>query len=95
MPNQNLKQNNADLEPKGKEKCDNVKEQNDCPIKLDSLKEYWDLMKQHYTRDQKRMRMLEQVDSSDLWKTRKTAPAVKNTAVLWKMQWKICLQKIR
>ena len=68
MPNQNLKQNNADLEPKGKEKCDNVKEQNDCPIKLDSLKEYWDLMKQHYTRDQKRMRMLEQVDSSDLWK---------------------------
>lgn len=61
MPNQNIKQNNADLEPnKNKEKG--------CPIRLETLLEYWDLMKQHYARDHKRMRMLEQVDSGELWK---------------------------
>ena len=68
MPNQNVKQNNANLEPQDKEKCKGIKEQKDCPIKLESLNDYWNLMKQHYARDQKRMRMLEQVDSSDLWK---------------------------
>lgn len=68
MPNQNVKQNNDNLDPTIKEGTQKVKEQNNCPIKLDVLKEYWDLMKQHYARDQKRMRMLEQVDSSDLWK---------------------------
>ncbi len=68
MPNQNVKQNNENLEPKGKDEVLKTNEQNNCPIKLDCLKEYWDLMKQHYTRDQKRMRMLEQVDSSELWK---------------------------
>lgn len=68
MPNQNVKQNNDNLDPTIKEGIQKVKEQNNCPIKLDCLKEYWDLMKQHYARDQKRMRMLEQVDSSDLWK---------------------------
>lgn len=68
MPNQNVKQNNDNLDPTIKEGVQKVKEQNNCPIKLDVLKEYWDLMKQHYARDQKRMRMLEQVDSSDLWK---------------------------
>lgn len=68
MPNQNVKQNNDNLDPTIKEGIQKVKEQNNCPIRLDCLKEYWDLMKQHYARDQKRMRMLEQVDSSDLWK---------------------------
>lgn len=68
MPNQNVKQNNDNLDPTIKEGTQKVKEQNNCPIRLDVLKEYWDLMKQHYARDQKRMRMLEQVDSSDLWK---------------------------
>jgi len=68
MPNQNVKQNNANLEPKGKEKTIKVKEQDKCPIKLSTLQDYWDLMKQHYTRDQRRMKVLEQVDSSDLWK---------------------------
>lgn len=74
MPMQNAKQNNADLTPKGNDKAGindfkQRKEQDKCPIKLETLSEYWDLMKQHYSRDQKRMRMLEQVDSSDLWKS--------------------------
>lgn len=71
MPNQNVKQNNANLEPKSKEKPNKIKEQDKCPIKLSTLQEYWDLMKQHYTRDQRRMKILEQVDSSDLWKALK------------------------
>ena len=65
MPNQNHKQDNSNLEPKSKNKIDN---ELDCPIKLCTLSNYWDLMKQHYTRDHKRMKMLEQVDSADLWK---------------------------
>lgn len=74
MPMQNAKQNNANLTPKGNDKAGindakQRKEQDKCPIKLETLQEYWDLMKQHYSRDQKRMKMLEQVDSSDLWKS--------------------------
>lgn len=73
MPNQNLKQNNENLTPKDKrpdkkDKGPMLDKQNNCPIKLETLSEYWDLMKQHYARDHKRMRMLEQVDSGDLWK---------------------------
>lgn len=64
MPNQNNKQNNSNLEPKKSDQA--VK--SDCPIGMDLLKNYWDLMKQHYARDHKKMKMLEQVDSSDFWK---------------------------
>lgn len=73
MPNQNTKQNNANLEPNTNNKAQknekvHLKEQDKCPIKIETLVEYWDLMKQHYSRDQKRMKTLEQVDSGDLWK---------------------------
>ena len=76
MPNQNVKQNNDALVPATNNKAQNkeqmrLREQKDCPIKIETLMEYWDLMKQHYARDQKRMKMLEQVDSSDLWKSMK------------------------
>lgn len=76
MPNQNVKQNNDALVPTTNNKTQNkeqmrLREQNNCPIKIETLMEYWDLMKQHYARDQKRMKMLEQVDSSDLWKSMK------------------------
>lgn len=64
MPNQNNKQNNSNLEPKS----NNQMTKSDCPITIDVLKNYWDLMKQHYARDHKKMKMLEQVDSSDFWK---------------------------
>lgn len=64
MPNQNNKQDNSKLEPKSK----NTVVKSDCPISIDTLKEYWNLMKQNYSRDHKRMMMLEQVDSSDIWK---------------------------
>lgn len=72
MPMQNVKQNNDNLEPKQNKQetaANKSKETNNCPIKLETLQEYWNLMKQHYARDHKRMRMLEQVDSSDLWKS--------------------------
>ena len=73
MPNQNVKQNNDALAPVTENKAQNkekthLKEQDKCPIKLDTLQDYWNLMKQHYTRDQRKMKILEQVDSSDLWK---------------------------
>ena len=72
MPNQNQKQNNSNLEPKSNPQAANdkkqIKEQAKCPIKIETLMEYWDLMKQHYARDHKKMRMLEQIDSGDLWK---------------------------
>ena len=68
MPNQNQKQNNDNLDPLIAKTSTGTKEQNGCPIKIETLSEYWNLMKQHYSRDHKRMRMLEQVDSSDLWK---------------------------
>jgi hypothetical protein len=67
MPNQNQKQNNDNLDPKIQE-VPKVKEQNKCPIRVETLMEYWNLMKQHYSRDQRKMKMLEQVDSGDLWK---------------------------
>ena len=68
MPNQNNKQNNKDLEPKS----NNQTNKSDCPISIDVLKDYWGLMKQHYAKDHKRMMMLEQVDSSELWKAIKS-----------------------
>ena len=64
MPNQNNKQNNSNLEPR---KTDQPLK-SDCPISIDQLKNYWDLMNQHYARDHKKMKMLEQVDSADFWK---------------------------
>ena len=45
------------------------KQKNECPVKLDTLLEYWDLMKSHYKKIHKRLKMLEGVDSGDLWKT--------------------------
>ncbi len=64
MPNQNLKQNNDNLTPNLKKGV----EKSDCPITIQTLQDYWNLMKQHYARDHKKMRMLEQIDSGDLWK---------------------------
>lgn len=64
MPNQNLKQNNDNLTPNTKKGV----EKSDCPISIQCLQDYWNLMKQHYARDHKKMRMLEQIDSGDLWK---------------------------
>lgn len=40
-----------------------------CPIKLNTLQEYWDLMKTNYSRAHKKMKMLDGIDSGDLWKT--------------------------
>lgn len=76
MPNQNTKQNNDALAPVTNNKAQknekmHLKEQDKCPIKIETLEEYWNLMKQHYTRDQRRMKTLEQVDSGDLWKALK------------------------
>lgn len=76
MPNQNTKQNNDALVPVRENKAQkdekkHLKEQDKCPIKLETLLEYWELMKQHYVRDQRRMKTLEQVDSGDLWKALK------------------------
>lgn len=73
MPNQNVKQDNDALMPLGNDKVQKdekmrLKEQNNCPIPLCRLMEMWDLMKQHYARDHKRMKQLEQVDSGDFWK---------------------------
>ena len=66
MPMQDNKQDNTKLDPVQN------KQKDKCPIKLETLQEYWNLMKQHYARDQKRMKMLEQIDSGDLWKAIKT-----------------------
>lgn len=76
MPNQNTKQNNDALMPDKdiktqKDEKVHLKEQQDCPIKLSTLEEYWNLMKQHYAKDHKKMRSLEQVDSGELWKALK------------------------
>ena len=51
MPNQNVKQNNDALVPATNNKAQNkeqmrLREQKDCPIKIETLMEYWDLMKQ-------------------------------------------------
>lgn len=81
MPNQNTKQNNDALMPATENKTQekekmHLKEQNKCPIKIETLRDYYELMKQHYAKEHKRMRLLEQVDSSDLWKAVKaTFPA--------------------
>ena len=64
MPNQNLKQDNDKLTPNIKKGV----EKSDCPISIQCLQDYWNLMKQHYSRDHKKMKMLEQIDSGDLWK---------------------------
>ncbi|MCQ2968540.1 MAG: hypothetical protein MJ191_00185 [Clostridium sp.] len=71
MPTMNSIQDNSALEPKSNKKDKETlarKEQDKCPIKIETLQEYWDLMKQHYARDHKRMKKLEQVDSGDFWK---------------------------
>lgn len=68
MPNLNQIQNNDNLDAKSNPQMPEKPEQNKCPIKLDTLMDYWNLMKQHYARDQRKMKMLEQVDSGDLWK---------------------------
>ena len=62
MPNQNVKQNNDALAPVTENKAQNkekthLKEQDKCPIKLDTLQDYWNLMKQHYTRKQRKMKI--------------------------------------
>ena len=52
MPNQNQKQNNSNLEPKSKQAGEtSQRTKPKCPIKIETLMEYWDLMKQHYSRD--------------------------------------------
>lgn len=46
-----------------------MKNKKECPIKLEQLTELWDLMKTNYARQHKKMKLLDGIDSGDLWKT--------------------------
>lgn len=63
------KQNNKNLEPNEKNQTILRKNKKECPIKVETLTEYWDLMKSNYSRSHKRMKILNGIDAGDLWKT--------------------------